>query len=214
MQIESSRQGLTAQETERLNRISAGQDWPAAPSCRLQLEADETGRPARSPSLDPPPTLLAHPDPALGVGQPIEQQAVLLKRSGMEQKPTHRSHPVAREALHESMAPLADGFVRNQDADPKAGSVPVEGRQRRVRANPPAPSGGPPRAHLRCCSPCKGPPPFTADCAWHMDPWRSRRDTIDSCRASLAITASLGQLIAERCYRTLIIGPVVGYLHP
>ena len=46
-----------------------------------------------------------------------------------------------REGLHESMASLARGFVRNRGAGPKAGSLPVEGRQRRVRANPRAPSG-------------------------------------------------------------------------
>ncbi|WP_322520852.1 prenyltransferase [Guyparkeria halophila] len=47
----------------------------------------------------------------------------------------------SRETLHDSMAPLAGGFVRNQGALPKAGSLPGEGRQRRVRANPPAPFG-------------------------------------------------------------------------
>ena len=69
--------------------------------------------------------------------------------------------------------------------------------------------GGPPRAHLQVtdaihgirpsgqpcgcsnplpadlCSSCKGRRPFTASCALQLDPWRTRRGTIDSCRGSL-----------------------------
>ena len=47
---------------------------------------------------------------------------------------------VFREPLHESMVPLACGFVRNQGTDSKMGSLPIERRQHRVLPNPQAPS--------------------------------------------------------------------------
>jgi len=46
-------------------------------------------------------------------------------------------------------------------------------------------TGGSPRAHLRRCGACEWRRPFTAHRALHLDPWRSRRGTIDSCRDSL-----------------------------
>ncbi len=66
------------------------------------------------------------------------------------------------------------------------------------------PSAGKPASPIRAglqgpicgvAAPAKGKRPFTADCALHLDPWRSRRDVIESCRGSLIRLAQVVALL-------------------